>query len=394
MKLTWMKLAAVELVFAAAAASEMYMARAAGAGMEPGGYVYTLNNDGQQNGVVALARGAKGTLTDVAGSPFATGGTGLVVPADGDFDAQGSVRTHGRFLLAVNPGSNSVAVFTIGEGGRLTPVPGSPFPSGGVTPLSVSASGDLVYVANQSHAYAMSSQAPNITGFRMSGDGRLSPIPGSTVEFPAGQGPAQVEFSPMGGVLAVTAGFQTDGRIHSFAVQPDGTLKQGPGSPFVTREVSGTVGFSWSADSRRLLVSNFRGSAMTVFNVDGKTAAIEPLGAAYPNGGGAACWTTLSPDGKTLYTGNYVGNSVSAYAVNADGTLTILGTMPRRGATTPDTKDIAVSPDGKYLYAVGPAGRQIAVFEIGADRLPRELDTRQSPAMIPSGQWTTGLAIN
>jgi 6-phosphogluconolactonase (cycloisomerase 2 family) len=394
MKATWMKLAAVGLVFAAAVAGEMYMARAAGAGMEPAGYVYTLNNDGQQNGVVVLARGANGTLTQISGSPVATGGKGIVVPEGGDFDAQGSVRIHGRFLFAVNPGSNSVAVFAIGEGGRLTPAPGSPYPSSGVTPLSVSANGDLVYVANQSHAYAMSSQAPNITGFRMSGDGRLSPIPGSTVEFPSGQGPAQVEFSPKGGVLAVTAGFQTDGRIYTFAVQPDGTLKQGPGSPFVTREVSGTVGFSWSADSRRLLVSNFRGSAMTVFNVDSKTGAIEPLGAAYPNGGGAACWTAISPDGRTLYTGNYVGNSVSAYAVNADGTLKLLGTMPRRGAMRPDTKDIAMSPDGKYLYAVGPVGRQVAVFEIGADRLPRELDTTQSPSMIPSGQWTTGLAIN
>jgi len=39
---------------------------------------------------------------------------------------------------------------------------------------------------------------------------------------------------------------QTDGRIHTFAVQPDGTLKQGPGSPFVTREISGRVGFSWN----------------------------------------------------------------------------------------------------------------------------------------------------
>jgi 6-phosphogluconolactonase len=394
MKATWIKLAAVGLVFVAAAAGEMYMARRAGAAMEPGGYVYTLNNDGQQSGIVVLARNANGTLTEIPGSPVMTGGKGLVVPEGGDFDAQGSVRIHGRFLFAVNPGSNSVSVFAIGEGGRLTAAPGSPYPSGGVTPLSVSAHGDVVYVANQSHAYAMSSQAPNITGFRMSGDGRLSPIPGSTIEFPAGQGPAQVEFNPKGEILAVTAGFQTDGRIHTFAVQPDGTLKQGPGSPFVTREISGTVGFSWSADGRRLLVSNFRGSAMTVFSVDGRTAAVEPLGAAYPNGGGAACWTAISPDGKTLYTGNYVGNSVSAYAVNEDGTLTLFGTMPRRGAMRPDTKDIAVSPDGKFLYAVGPAGRQVAVFEIGADRLPRELDATQSPAMIPSGQWTTGLAIN
>jgi hypothetical protein len=41
-----------------------------------------------------------------------------------------------------------VAVLRI-DGGRLTPVAGSPFASGGVIPLSVTAHGDLVYVANQ-----------------------------------------------------------------------------------------------------------------------------------------------------------------------------------------------------------------------------------------------------
>jgi 6-phosphogluconolactonase (cycloisomerase 2 family) len=356
------------------------------------GYAYTLNNDGIQNGVVVLSRNDDGTLTEAAGSPVATGGRGLVVPAGGDFDAQGSVRVHGKYVLAVNPGSNSIAVLLI-DGGRLTPVDGSPFASGGVTPLSVTAHGDLVYVANQAIPFMNPDVRPNVTGFRMSAQGRLTPIPGSTVEFPAGQGPAQVEFSPSGAVLGVTAGFQADGRIHAFAVQPDGRLREGPGSPFVTREIGGTVGYSWSADGRRLFVSNFRGSAVTVFSVDATTAALEPVGPAYLNGGGAACWTALSPDGATLYTGNFVGNSISAFAIRPDGTLSLLGTLPRRDTMAPDTKDIEISPDGKYLYAIGPIGRHVAVFAIGADRLPRELPAGQSPYRVMSGQWTTGLVV-
>ena len=370
---------------------------AAGAFVEPrpagaGNYAYTLNNDGEQNGVVVLTRNDDGTLTEMTGSPFATGGRGLVVPAGGDFDAQGSVRIHGEHLLAVNPGSNSVAVLAI-AGGRLAPVAGSPFASGGVTPLSLTAHGDLVYVANQAIPFMSPDVKPNVTGFRMGADGRLTAIPGATVEFPVGQGPAQVEFNPSGSVLGVTAGFQTDGRIHTFAVLPDGRLKEGPGSPFVTREISGTVGYSWSADGRHLLVSNFRGSAVTVFGVDAATAAIEPKGPAYPNGGGAACWTALSPDGQTLYTGNFVGNSISAYAVTPEGTLSLLGTVARRQAMAPDTKDIEVSPDGKYLYAIGPMAKHVAVFSIGADRLPRELPAGQSPYAVTSGQWTTGLVV-
>ena len=228
----------------------------------------------------------------------------------------------------------------------------------------------------------------------MSADGRLMPIPNSTIEFVAGQGPAQVEFSPRGGVLAVTAGFQTDGKIHTYMVQPDGRLKEGAGSPFVSRGVSGTVGFSWSADGQRLLVSNFRGSAVTVFDVDPMTAAIVRKGQPYANNQGAACWTALSPNGDTLYTANFVSNSVSAYAVKPDGTLTLLGSSPKRMAMGNDTKDLVVSPDGKYLYVVGPIARQIAVFAIGANRIPKELSLAQSPFSIKTGQWTTGLALN
>ena len=383
---------AVLLLLIAAALSVGQLAGPCPAVAGANGYAYTLNNDSEKNAVVVLGRNDDGTLAEVAGSPIATGGRGLVVPAGGDFDAQGSVRVHGRYVLAVNPGSDSVAVLAV-DGPGLMPVVGSPFASGGVTPLSVTAHGDLVYVANQAIPFMNPGRKPNITGFRMSADGRLTPIPGSTIEFPAGQGPAQIEFSPSGSVLAVTAGFQTDGRIHTYAIMPDGTLKEGPGSPFVTREVSGTVGYSWSADGRHLLVSNFRGSAMTVFAVDSTTAAIEPKGPAYPNGGGAACWTALSPDGKTLYTGNFVGNSISAYAVMPNGTLSLLGTVARREAMKPDTKDIEISPDGKYLYAIGPIARQVAVFAIGADRLPRELPAGRSPYTVTSGQWTTGLVV-
>ena len=358
------------------------------------GYVYTLSNDGQDNGVVVLARSADGTLSEVSGSPFSAGGKGLVVPSGGDFDAQGAIRIHGKHLLAVNPGSNTVAVFAIGENGQLTPVAGSPFASGGATPLSVTAHGDLVYVANQAVPFANPDRAPNITGFRMDANGALTPVPGSTIEFPAGEGPSQVEFSPQGGVLAATAGFQSDVKIHAFLVRPDGRLQEGPGSPFVAKQVSGTVGFSWTLDGRHLLVSNFRGSAVTVFSVDAKTAEITPKGSPYPNDGGAVCWTTLSPDGKTLYTGNFAGNSVSAYAVKADGTLSFLGSTPKRGATRADTKDLVVSPDGKHLYVLGPVARQIAVFKIGAKGLPTELSAQQSPLSLKSGQWTTGLVLN
>jgi 6-phosphogluconolactonase len=359
------------------------------------GHLYTLNNDGRVNAVVILDRRADGTL-DESSPPVPTGGIGLVVPPGGDFDAQGAVRIAGRRLLAVNPGSNSIAVFGISKTGGLQAVRGSPFASGGSTPLSITVHGDLAYVANQAVPFANPSALPNITAFRLSKDGRLTPIAGSTIEFPAGQGPADVEFNPSGTVLAVTAGFQSSGDLHTYAVQSDGLLKEGPGSPFKAGAISGTVGFSWARDGHDVMVSNFRGNAVTVFSVDAATAALTPVGAPYPNNQGATCWTTVAPDGKTLYTANFSSNTASAYSVAPDGKLMYLGSAPKRlatGAAAKDTKDLEASPDGKYLYVVGPVARQISVFALGKDGLPEELPPPRSPYVLKTGQWTTGLAL-
>src|SRR6185503_10624635 len=212
MKSYWLRLVVALMIISGTAGVSTHAARTSSAPVFANGhtgYVYTLNNDGQNNGVVVLGRNSDGTLTEVEGSPFAAGGKGLIVPSGGDFDAQGAIRIHGKHLIATNPGSNTIAVFNITASGKLEPVDGSPFASGGVTPLSVSVHGDLVYFANPN-------RKPNITGFRISDDGKLMAIPGSTIEFTRGLGPAQVEFSPKGGVLAVTEGFQVDGKIHSY----------------------------------------------------------------------------------------------------------------------------------------------------------------------------------
>ena len=357
------------------------------------GHLYTLNNDGQTNAVVVLDRRADGTLGK--SSPLVqTGGTGLVVPSGSDFDAQGAVRIAGSRLFAVNPGSNSIAVFDISKTGELKAVPGSPFASGGSTPLSVTVHGDLVYVANQAVPFANPTSSPNITAFRLNKNGSLTAIAGSTIEFPPGQGPGDVEFNPSGTVLAATAGFQSGGDLHTYAVQDGGLLKEGPGSPFKANGVSGTVGFSWARDGRHVMVSNFRGSAVTVFSVDSATAAVMPEGMPYPNNQSNSCWTAFAPNGKTLYTANFSSNTVSAYSVTVNDKLVLLGSAAKRLATRADSKDLEVSPDGKYLYLVGPVARGISIFTLGKDGLPAEMPQAHSPYMLTTGQWTTGLALN
>lgn len=359
---------------------------------KPVGYVYTIHNDVAQNGVSVFARNADGSLAEVDHSPFKTGGRGL---SGGDIDEQGAIRVADQFVLAVNPGSDSIAVFRKCPDGVLEAVAGSPFASGGCTPLSLAVHGDMVYVANQAAPFANPKTAPNVTGFRLMDDGMLQPIAGSTMTFPKGEGPAQVEFSPNGKFLAVTSGFQKDdgSRLHSYMVMKDGKVKAVPGSPITPMGASGTVGFSWSPDNHRIFLSNFRGSALIAFAVDQKTGGLHQHGMPVTDDQQAACWTTISRDGKTLYVANFVSNSVSAYDVSRDGELTLLGSVPRRGAMPKDTKDIELSPDGKFLYVVGSGARQITAYKIGDNRLPAELADCCSPVMVNHGQNITGLAV-
>ena len=357
------------------------------------GNLYTVTNDTQQNGVAVLERSADGSLKEAAGSPFPTGGKGL---SGGDIDQQGAIRVYRNYVLAVNPGSDSVAVLRKGEDGKLMPVAGSPFASGGSAPLSLTIRGDLVYVANQAPPFAKPTSLPNIMGFKIGNDGKLTPIANSKVTFPKGHGPAQVEFSPSGETVVVTSGFQDEATssVHGYKVQADGTLKEGPGSPAHATGASGDVGFSWNPEGNRVYVSNFRGSAVTVFDVDKQTGAVKQIGPANPSHGEAACWTALSSDGKTLYVANFVSNSISVFDVKADGKLSLIGSTKRRGATSPDTKDMQISKDGKFLYVVASGAHEIAVFSIGADRTLTELPAGKSPVKLEVGQNILGLAAD
>ena len=104
---------------------------------------------------------------------YATGGNGGVAegaPSD-PLASQGSLVTadHGRILLAVNAGSDTVSLFRIsGDHLKLRQV----ISSGGSFPASIAVHGKLVYVMNAGDAGALQ-------GYRLAGD-KLHPIQGSS----------------------------------------------------------------------------------------------------------------------------------------------------------------------------------------------------------------------
>ncbi len=117
--------------------------------------VYTLSNSTAGNEVILYSRSHNGIL-NYSGS-YPTGGTGT----GAGLGSQGAIVNRGRFIFAVNAGSNDVSVLSINKHGlKLV----DKKPSGGTTPISLTVHGRLLYVLN-------SGGAGNITGFKISWDG-------------------------------------------------------------------------------------------------------------------------------------------------------------------------------------------------------------------------------
>ena len=124
------------------------------------GHVYVNDNSAGSNTVAGFERHANGSLTPIPGSPFVTGGAGTGTSVA----SEGAIQRAGRFLLAVDPGSNQLSVLRIGAGGALSAV-GSPVWSHGNQPVSITVHNRLVYVANAGDG------GVNYTGFRLSASG-------------------------------------------------------------------------------------------------------------------------------------------------------------------------------------------------------------------------------
>lgn len=335
--------AAAALVVAASATKAVHAERSPGA-------VYTMSNATTGNRILVLDRAPNGTLTP-AGS-FATGGLG----SGGGLGNQGALTLseNGRWLLAVNAGSNNLSLFATDDDG-LRRVDKAP--SGGSQPVSVTVHRDLVYVLNAG--------SDNVSGFRLRPHGRLSPLAGSTRPLSgSGTGPAQVQFSADGRVLVVTE--KATNLIVTYAVHEDGFL----GPPHAQASQGATpFGFAFGR-RRQLFVSEAFGgapvaSAVSSYHVaaDGMLEVVSPSVATHQT---AACWVVVTEDGQFAYTTNTGSGSISGYEIESDGALTLLNADGRTADTGVGSAptDLALSENGRFLFVLNSAAHSIGAFRI------------------------------
>jgi 6-phosphogluconolactonase (cycloisomerase 2 family) len=385
-----------------------------GGGTHAVGAVYVASNAYSGNEILTFPRYANGSVGPVT-AMTATGGLGSgpgqYAPIEDDpLGSQSSLIADptGRFLFAVNAGSNTVSAFTVSASSGLNLVDTEP--SGGSFPVSLTFFGNTLYVLN--------AVGNSVTGFTVNNADYLTPLETCALpalptdgdplnEFPATttssaqpvdtQTAGQVGFSPNGKLLVVTSkegpvmnGFpfgntSGPGRIDVYQVDPASRMLVNCGQPttYTLPYNVDTTGlqhgqfpfsFTWSNQGDLLVTEVFGESSVpnsTFSNLSAVSSfAVANDGTLTPVGTVAdtspvPCWIVRSRN--NIFVANFLGNDISGYQVAASGSLTPAGGVatPLAGGTFPI--DMAISADGQFLYELAPgtATAQLFPFTVG-----------------------------
>jgi 6-phosphogluconolactonase (cycloisomerase 2 family) len=278
-------------------------------------------------------------------------------------------------LLAVNAGSNTISLLRVGaHGPGLRDVD----PSGGVRPISVTVDGRLVYVLNAGDG---ATTAANIAGFWIWHQ-RLVPLPASSRPLSAfAPDPAQIQFTPDGRHLVVTE--KATNLIDTYSVGFGG-YASGP----VSTPAAGATPFGFDIDDRgHVIVSEAVASQLSSYAIAGN-GSLTPITPGVVDHQGAACWVAVTDNGKYAYTANASTSSLSGYAIDNDGGLSLLDASGLT-ASVPAPLDLAISEGSQFLYALSNGAHRIDAFRVNGDG---SLTAVGSPPGIPVG--AAGLAAS
>jgi 6-phosphogluconolactonase len=352
---------------------------ASGMDYHPTGAVYTMTNSSMGNSVLVFKRTADGRLME--DGSYATGGLG----SGNGLGNQGAVvlSKNNRWLFVVNAGSNDISIFAVRHRGLMLV---DRIDSGGLRPISLAVDRRTLYVLN---AGGIVGDADNISGFRISRNGTLSPLRGSTRPLSADStDPAQIAFSSDGEAIVVTE--KATNNILVYTVEGCGYVD---GPKVYASEGMTPFGFAFGKRGRLFVSEAFGGapdaSAVSsyVITPEGDLEVVSPSVATNQT---AACWVVVSKDGKFAYDTNAGSGSISGFRIGHDGSITLLDADGRTGVTGDGSGplDMAFSSNGRYLYSLNGGNNTISAFRVKGDGGLITID--EAAAVVPAG--ANGLA--
>src|SRR3989442_815781 len=134
-----------------------------------------------------------GEIAGIARDPN-TGAIANLPPTGTGGDEPGGIRVtpDGKFVVVVNQATNSVSVFSLNSGtGALTEVSGSPFATGNLpNPVAIDPSGKFVFVGNTG--------AGSLSAYTIDSAGRLTAVTGTPIQLAANSQPSSIAVDPAG----------------------------------------------------------------------------------------------------------------------------------------------------------------------------------------------------
>lgn len=349
------------------------------------GALFTITNTTTDNSVVYYDRAEDGSLTLVGN--YATGGVGFNInppesPAFNDpLGVQGAVAVspNHRYVYAVNAGSNTITAFEIQED-RLERV--ATVPSGGTVPVSIAATDDNVYVANNANGGSVAS-------FTVNDDGSLTQSAAIAIGRDSILTAGGISVSQDGNFVAVTT--KMDSKILIFPTGNNGVI-----SGFRENDAAGMTPFgsAWSDDGRLFVSEAFGGDmnagAISSYNVssDGTTSTIS---ASVGTNETASCWVVLTQDEDHIFTSNTPDGSISAFSIDGNGSLEAVTSNGKTGIVPNPMGSfvldmVTVDADSDFIYVLAATNSQIVPFELNDDGSVDEMPT----GVITNGNLVPG----
>jgi 6-phosphogluconolactonase (cycloisomerase 2 family) len=314
------------------------------------GAVFVMTNAATNNQIVAYSRQENGSLQWIGA--FSTGGNGSGGTID-PLHSQGSLilSADHHLLFAVNAASGTISSFDV-DGANLRLVDTTP--SGGSLPTALTETGGLLYVLN-------AGGNGNVSGFRVTPNGRLIPIHDST-RYLSGSAtsPTALVLSPNRQFLVVAE--SATNNLDVFHLLPNGSLSEISVNP----SAAATPFALQFAPNGALIVANASNSVSSYWV--GWNRSLTPISSAIPSLGAATCWDVVLPNGRFVYTANAGTSTLSGFAISRDGSLasvgaTVVATNPA-GSTNLDT---TASANGKFVYSLNAGTGAIGVFGVESD---------------------------
>jgi 6-phosphogluconolactonase (cycloisomerase 2 family) len=356
-------------VAVAGVAPPSFAAAPASASVHAGRAVFVQTDDLRRNAIVEFRRDADGHLTRVG--KVLTGGRGGVeqdVPLD-SLASQDSLTYDAdhRLLFAVNAGSNTVTSFRV-TGAHLRRI--QTVRSGGVFPVSASAAHDRLFILN-------AGGSGNVTGYRITPSGALTRMAGASRDLGLSNA-ARPEFITAPADITQTR----DGNHVVVTTKANNTVDvlnvtRGRLSAPVKNTAASAVPFAVSFDSHgRLAVANAGDSSVSTYrlNADG---TLDTITAGTQDGQAALCW--LVGTGETFFGGNAGSSTISAFAVDGAGSVSLTGTpdgvVAHTGGGSGGTIDLAITSDERFLYVENSFAGNVEGYRIRHDHTLALVDT-------------------